>query len=193
MLSKLFSALENTRSSIRNAFNNLKSDNLSDENIDSFEQQLLLADIGFDTLDSIVNILRKLTKDSYSERIREYLLNELPEKYAIIDYDLPIVIMMVGVNGTGKTTSAAKIARLYRDQGKKVLLIAADTYRAAAIGQLKTWSNRADVRLVCNDKTKEPSAVLFDGLSSARSDDCEIVIVDTAGRLHTYDNLMSEL
>ena len=193
MLSKLFNALENTRSSIRNAFNNLKSDNLSDEDIDSFEEQLLLADIGFDTVDSIISILRKLTKDSYSDRIREYLLNELPEKYSIIDCDSPIVIMMVGVNGTGKTTSAAKIARLYRDKGKKVLLIAADTYRAAAIDQLKIWSKRADVRLVCNDKTKEPSAVLFDGLSSARSDDCEIVIVDTAGRLHTYDNLMSEL
>ena len=193
MLSKLFSALENTRSSIRNAFNNLKSDNLSDEDIDSFEEQLLLSDIGFDTVDSIVNILRKLTKDSYSERIREYLLNELPKKYSIIEYDSPIVIMMVGVNGTGKTTSAAKIARLYRDQGKKVLLIAADTYRAAAIDQLKIWSNRAGVRLVCNDKTKEPSAVLFDGLSLAKSDAYEIVIVDTAGRLHTYDNLMSEL
>ena len=193
MLSKLFSALENTRSSIRNAFNKLKSDNLSDADIDSFEEQLLLADIGFDTVDSIINILKKLNKESYSGRIREYLLNELPQKYSIIDYDSPVVIMMVGVNGTGKTTSAAKIARLYRDQGKKVLLIAADTYRAAAIDQLKIWSKRADVRLVCNDKTKEPSAVLFDGLSSARSDDCEIVIVDTAGRLHTYDNLMSEL
>ena len=193
MFSKLFSALENTRSSIKNAFNNLKSNNLSDDDIDSFEEQLLLADIGFDTVDSIINILRKLTKDSYSERIREYLLNELPVKYSIIDYDSPIVIMMVGVNGTGKTTSAAKIARLYRDQGKKVLLIAADTYRAAAIDQLKIWSKRADVKLVCNDKTKEPSAVLFDGLSSARSDECEIVIVDTAGRLHTYNNLMKEL
>ena len=193
MLSKLFSALENTRSSIRNALINLKSDNLSDEDLDTFEEQLLLADIGFDTVDKIINILRKLTKDSYSEKIREYLLNQLPVKYSIIDYDSPIVIMMVGVNGSGKTTSAAKIARLYRDQGKKVSLIAADTYRAAAIDQLKIWSKRADVKLVCNDKTKEPSAVLFDGLSSARSDDCEIVIVDTAGRLHTYGNLMREL
>jgi len=193
MLSKLFSALENTRSSIRNAFNNLKSDNLSDEDIDTFEEQLLLADIGYDTVESIINILRKLTKDSFSERIREYLLNELPGKYSIIDYDSPIVIMMVGVNGTGKTTSAAKIARLYRDQGKKVLLIAADTYRASAIDQLRIWSNRADVRIVCNDRTKEPSAVLFDGLNSARSEEFEIVIVDTAGRMHTYDNLMGEL
>ena len=193
MFSKLFSALENTRSSIRNAFNNLKSDNLSDKDINSFEEQLLLADIGFDTVENIINILRKLTKDSYNVGIRKYLLNDLPEKYSIIDYDSPIVIMMVGVNGVGKTTSAAKIARLYREQGKKVLLIAADTYRAAAIDQLKIWSKRADVRLVWNDKTKEPSAVLFDGLNSAKSDASEVVIVDTAGRLHTYDNLMSEL
>ena len=101
--------------------------------------------------------------------------------------------MMVGVNGTGKTTSAAKLARLYRDLNKDVLLIAADTYRAAAIDQLRVWSNRAGVRLVSNEQTKEPSAVLFDGLVSAKSAGSEIIIVDTAGRLHTYDNLMLSL
>ena len=193
MLSKLFNALENTRTSINQAFKKLKSENLLEEDIEGFEEQLLLADIGYDTVDGIINILRKLNKEDYIDRIREYLVNELPKKYTIENFESPVVIMMVGVNGTGKTTSSAKLAKIYKEQGKKVLLIAADTYRAAAIEQLEIWSNRAGVRLVYNNQTKEPSAVLFDGLNSAKSDNYEVVIVDTAGRLHTYDNLMAEL
>ena len=193
MLSKLFNALENTRTSINKAFKKLKSENLLEEDIEGFEEQLLLADIGYDTVDGIINILRKLNKEDYIDRIREYLVNELPKKYTIENFESPVVIMMVGVNGTGKTTSSAKLAKIYKEQGKKVLLIAADTYRAAAIEQLEIWSNRAGVRLVYNNQTKEPSAVLFDGLNSARSNNYEVVIVDTAGRLHTYDNLMAEL
>ena len=193
MLSKLFSALERTRSSILIAFKKLNSDKLSDAGIEEVEEQLLLADVGFETVDNIIDILRKFTGDNYPNKIREYLITQLPQKYLAVHSDQPIVFMMVGVNGTGKTTSAAKLARVYKDQGKKVLLIAADTYRAAAIEQLKVWSKRANVRLVCNEKTKEPSAVLFDGLTVAQSSEFEIIIVDTAGRLHTYDNLMSEL
>ena len=193
MLSKLFNALENTRTSINQAFKKLKSENLLEKDIEGFEEQLLLADIGYDTVDGIINILRKLNKEDYIDRIREYLVNELPKKYTIENFESPVVIMMVGVNGTGKTTSSAKLAKIYKEQGKKVLLIAADTYRAAAIEQLEIWSNRAGVRLVYNNQTKEPSAVLFDGLNSAKSDNYEVVIVDTAGRLHTYDNLMAEL
>ncbi|OUW78504.1 MAG: signal recognition particle-docking protein FtsY [bacterium TMED217] len=193
MLSKLFNALENTRTSINQAFKKLKSENLLEEDIEGFEEQLLLADIGYDTVDGIITILKKLNKEDYIDKIREYLVNELPKKYTMENFESPIVIMMVGVNGTGKTTSSAKLAKIYKEQGKKVLLIAADTYRAAAIEQLEIWSNRAGVRLVYNNQTKEPSAVLFDGLNSARSDNYEVVIVDTAGRLHTYDNLMAEL
>ena len=193
MLSKLFNALENTRTSINQAFKKLKSENLLEEDIEGFEEQLLLADIGYDTVYGIINILRKLNKEDYIDRIREYLVNELPKKYTIENFESPVVIMMVGVNGTGKTTSSAKLAKIYKEQGKKVLLIAADTYRAAAIEQLEIWSNRAGVRLIYNNQIKEPSAVLFDGLNSARSDNYEVVIVDTAGRLHTYDNLMAEL
>jgi len=193
MLSKLFNALENTRTSINQAFKKLKSENLLEEDIEGFEEQLLLADIGYDTVDGIINILRKLNKEDYIDRIREYLVNELPKKYTMENFESPVVIMMVGVNGTGKTTSSAKLAKIYKEQGKKVLLIAADTYRAAAIEQLEIWSNRAGVRLIYNNQIKEPSAVLFDGLNSARSDNYEVVIVDTAGRLHTYDNLMAEL
>jgi len=193
MLSKLFSALESTRTSIMHAFKNLSADKISDNAIEGVEEQLLLADVGLATVDSIIDILKKFSGDNYSNKIRAFLLTQLPEKYLAIHDQLPIVFMMVGVNGTGKTTSAAKLARAYREKGKKVLLIAADTYRAAALDQLKIWSKRADVRLVCNEKTKEPSAVLFDGLMVAKSSASEIIIVDTAGRLHTYDNLMHEL
>ena len=101
--------------------------------------------------------------------------------------------MVVGVNGTGKTTSAAKIAHIYKELGQSVTLVAADTYRAAAVEQLKIWSNRVGCRLVFNEQTAEPTAVLFDGLDSAKSHGSDVVVVDTAGRLHTRSNLMAEL
>ena len=193
MLSKLFNALEKTRFSLLGAFKIIKQGKISLDDLEKIEEQLLLADVGLDTVESIVSILKKFSDDNHHARVREYLLSQLPEKFTPSHNDSPVVIMMVGVNGTGKTTSAAKLAKLYCDHNKDVLLIAADTYRAAAIDQLRVWSNRADVRLVSNEQTKEPSAVLFDGLMSAKSAGSDIIIVDTAGRLHTYDNLMREL
>ena len=193
MFSKLFKALEKTRFSLLGAFKNIKPGKIPSEYLEKIEEQLLLADVGLNTVDNIIGILKKFSDDNHHSRIREYLLSQLPEKFTPSHNDSPLVIMMVGVNGTGKTTSAAKLARLYRDLNKDVLLIAADTYRAAAIDQLRVWSNRADVRLVFNELTKEPSAVLFDGLIAAKSAGSDIIIVDTAGRLHTYGNLMREL
>jgi fused signal recognition particle receptor len=194
MLNRLFSALENTRSSITNVFKGLSGNNISDENIEQIEEKLLLADIGFDTVENIIKIIKKFKNDNFLNEIKKYLLTELPEKQKLmIDESYPLIIMVVGVNGTGKTTSAAKIAKLYKDFGSNVTLVAADTYRAAAVEQLRVWSKRANTTLVCNEKANEPSAVLFDGLTSALSNDSDIVIVDTAGRLHTYENLMGEL
>ena len=193
MLSKLFNALEKTRFSLLGAFKNIKQGKISLDDLEKIEEQLLLADVGLDTVENIIDILKKFSDDNHHARVREYLLSQLPEKFTHSHNDSPVVIMMVGVNGTGKTTSAAKLAKLYCDHNKDVLLIAADTYRAAAIDQLRVWSNRAGVRLVSNEQTKEPSAVLFDGLMSAKSAGSNIIIVDTAGRLHTYDNLMREL
>ena len=193
MLSKLFKALEKTRFSLLSAFNNIKPGKISPEDLEKMEEQLLLADVGLNTVENIIDILKKFSDDNHHARVREYLLSQLPEKFIPFHNDSPVAIMMVGVNGTGKTTSAAKLAKFYSDLKKDVILIAADTYRAAAIEQLRVWSNRAGVRLVSNEQTKEPSAVLFDGLMSAKSVGSDIVIVDTAGRLHTYDNLMREL
>ena len=194
MLNRLFSALENTRSSISNAFKGLSGNNISDDNIEQIEEKLLLADIGFDTVENIIKIIRKFKNDNFLNEIKNYLLTELPQKQKLVDDEsFPLIIMLVGVNGTGKTTSAAKLAKLYKDLGSNVTLVAADTYRAAAVEQLRVWSKRANTTLVYNEKATEPSAVLFDGLTSALSNHSDIVIVDTAGRLHTYENLLSEL
>ena len=194
MLDKFFNALEKTRTSIISTLKRLNtSSSVPEELIDDLESQLILADIGINTVDSIIGIIKNFSNEDFLRKVKKHLINELPKKYSLDLNNSTNVIMMVGVNGTGKTTSAAKLAKLFKDNNKNVLLIAADTYRAAAIEQLKIWSERARVRLVYNEKTKDPSAVLFDGLHSAKASKYDVVIVDTAGRLHTYKNLMNEL
>ena len=194
MFNTLFSALENTRSSISKAFNKLKSGSMSQEEIENIEEKLLLADIGYDNVESIIEIIKKFKAGDFLSEVKTYLINELPKLHNPIILDTkPVVVMVVGVNGTGKTTSVAKLAKMYKDMGNSVTLVAADTYRAAAVEQLKVWSKRANVDLVCNENSNEPSSVLFDGLSVSKKNNSDIVIVDTAGRLHTYKNLMSEL
>tara|TARA_B100001115_G_scaffold15733_1_gene11001 strand:+ start:1703 stop:2593 length:891 start_codon:yes stop_codon:yes gene_type:complete len=194
MFNTLFSALENTRSSISKAFNRLKRGTMSQEEIENIEEKLLLADIGYDTVESIIEIIKKFKAGDFLSEVKTYLINELPKLHdpTILDTK-PVVVMVVGVNGTGKTTSVAKLAKMYKDMGNFVTLVAADTYRAAAVEQLKVWSKRANVDLVCNENSSEPSSVLFDGLSVSKKNNSDIIIVDTAGRLHTYKNLMSEL
>ena len=194
MFNTLFSALENTRSSISKAFNRLKRGTMSQEEIENIEEKLLLADIGYDTVESIIEIIKKFKAGDFLSEVKTYLINELPKLHdpTILDTK-PVVVMVVGVNGTGKTTSVAKLAKMYKDMGNFVTLVAADTYRAAAVEQLKVWSKRANVDLVCNENSSEPSSVLFDGLSVSKNNNSDIILVDTAGRLHTYKNLMSEL
>ena len=194
MFNTLFSALENTRSSISKAFNRLKRGTMSKEEIENIEEKLLLADIGYETVESIIEIIKKFKAGDFLSEVKTYLINELPKLHdpTILDTK-PVVVMVVGVNGTGKTTSVAKLAKMYKDMGNFVTLVAADTYRAAAVEQLKVWSKRANVDLVCNENSSEPSSVLFDGLSVSKNNNSDIIIVDTAGRLHTYKNLMSEL
>ena len=194
MFNTLFSALENTRSSISKAFNRLKRGTMSQEEIENIEEKLLLADIGYNTVESIIEIIKKFKAGDFLSEVKTYLINELPKLHDPIILDTkPVVVMVVGVNGTGKTTSVAKLAKMYKDMGNFVTLVAADTYRAAAVKQLKVWSKRANVDLVCNENSSEPSSVLFDGLSVSKKNNSDIIIVDTAGRLHTYKNLMSEL
>ena len=167
---------------------------MASDSIDELEQLLLSADMGYETVESILNLVKNNKDEDFIINVQEHLIRILPK----VDKDLtvfnePSIIIVIGVNGTGKTTTVAKLAKFYKGQNNEVLMIAADTYRAAAIDQLKLWSKRLDVKIVYNDKSQQPSSVLFDGLNAAKSNQIETVIVDTAGRLHTYKNLMQEL
>jgi len=191
---KVFKAFKRTRETISDAFDSVRKQKISIESLDELEESLILADIGLGTVEKVVDVIKKSKQDNFILEVENFLISILPENQNDKSYfSKPMVILMVGVNGTGKTTSCAKLAKYYKSQGKKVLMIAADTYRAAAVDQLKVWSNRLDVELIYNVSSNQPSAVLFDGLTAAKSQDSDIIIVDTAGRLHTSKNLMSEL
>ena len=139
-------------------------------------------------------MVEKHRKDNLIHKVSDYLISILPQNNnEKILHTNPTALMVVGVNGTGKTTTAAKLAHYYKSLDKKVLLIGADTYRAAAAEQLKIWANRLDVKIIYNEQSQQPSGVLFDGLSAAQNQSVDIAIIDTAGRLHTYKNLMREL
>jgi len=191
---KVFKAFIRTRETISDAFDSVRKQKISIESLDELEESLILADIGLGTVEKVVDVIKKSKQDNFILEVENFLISILPENQNDKSYfSKPMVILMVGVNGTGKTTSCAKLAKYYKSQGKKVLMIAADTYRAAAVDQLKVWSNRLDVEVIYNESSNQPSAVLFDGLTAAKSQDSDIIIVDTAGRLHTSKNLMSEL
>ena len=194
LVGNLFKALKRTRETISDAFDSVRKQKVSIESLDELEEILILADIGFKNVENILDVVKKNKEDNFITSVENYLISILPKNQNDKGYNsTPNVIFMVGVNGTGKTTSSAKLAKYYKSQGKKVLMIAADTYRAAAIDQLKIWSSRLDVEIIYNESSNQPSAVLFDGLTAAKSQGSDIVIVDTAGRLHTSKNLMSEL
>ena len=191
-MGKIFKALRRTRETVADAFETVMNKKVSVESLEDLEDTLISADMGFETVEAVLEVVEKNRKEEFIHKVEEYLISVLPEKLnEELTQSKPIVLM--GVNGTGKTTSVAKLANHYKSMEKKVLLVAADTYRAAAVEQLQIWANRLDVNIVCNDKSQQPSAVLFDGLSAAKSQKVDIVIVDTAGRLHTYKNLMAEL
>ena len=193
-MKNIFKALTQTRDKVTKAFNILTQNKVASDSIDELEQLLLSADMGYETVESILNLVKNNKDEDFIINVQEHLIRILPK----VDKDLtvfnePSIIIVIGVNGTGKTTTVAKLAKFYKGQNNEVLMIAADTYRAAAIDQLKLWSKRLDVKIVYNDKSQQPSSVLFDGLNAAKSNQIETVIVDTAGRLHTYKNLMQEL
>jgi len=191
---KIFKALKQTRDKISDAFDLVRKEKVSIESLDQLEETLILADIGIDTVEKALDVIKNNKKNNFIQEVENYLISVLPENINDEEYfSKPMVILMVGVNGTGKTTSCAKLAKYYKSQGKKVLMIAADTYRAAAVDQLKVWSSRLNVEMIYNESSNQPSSVLFDGLTAAKSQKSDIIIVDTAGRLQTSKNLMSEL
>jgi len=170
---------------------------------DELEELLISADVGMETAGKLLERVRKRTRDEKlieGSQVRAALKEEMvrlldvPVKAEAVASGMGMkVILMVGVNGTGKTTSIAKLASEYKNSGKKVLLGAADTFRAAAIDQLKMWGGRVGVDVVAHQPGADPGAVVFDTLEAARSRSADIVIIDTAGRLQTKHNLMDEL
>ena len=190
---KIFNALSRTRSSISEPLKALKRRKIDESLLLQLEESLITADVGIKTTDLIVNKLVSNKTDDPIELIQETLIAHLPNKNEIPNIPKKSVVFLVGVNGTGKTTTTAKLANLLRDQNLNIFMVGADTYRAAAAEQLEEWARRLKMNIVSNAQSGDPSAVLFDGLKSAKKNESDVVIVDTAGRLHTYKNLMAEL
>jgi fused signal recognition particle receptor len=177
----------------------LRSGSISDETWQEVEETLIAADLGAELAIRVVEKARK-RKDVadaeaavYSELLALYAPRDAAPWPRIPGPGVPAVILVVGVNGTGKTTSIAKLAQRFSSRGARVLLAAGDTFRAAAIEQLETWANRIGVPVVAHKAGADPSAVVFDALDAALARGVDVVIVDTAGRLHTKTNLMDEL
>lgn len=165
------------------------------EDIEEFRKLLIESDLGVSNTEEIIDLVKKEKAENLeaavSARIKSFLSNQSREIH--LHSNQLTTLLIVGVNGTGKTTSAAKLANLYKSQGKKVLLVAADTFRAAAVEQLITWGDRIGVEVVRGKENSDPASVCFDGASRAKNDGYDILIIDTAGRLHTKSNLMDEL
>ncbi len=176
--------------------------NIGPEFWEELEEVLISSDVGFNTAVQLVETVRDRTNETgagNSEEIFDVFRDTVVEilgRHAEVDPlpdDRPVVLLVVGVNGVGKTTSIAKLAKSAKDEGREVILAAADTFRAGAIEQLKAWGERIGVPVVAQQAGSDPGAVAFDAMSAARSRNSDLVIIDTAGRLHTSNNLMQEL
>ena len=200
---KLKQGLSKTRESLSSQFNNVFANFVAvDEDLfDSLEEALIMADIGVETTEYIIDELRdrvtykRITDgNAVKEELKTIISEILSEQDTAVNISTtPSVILVIGVNGVGKTTSIGKIAAHYTQMGKKVLLAAADTFRAAAIDQLDIWAKRAKVDLIKHQEGSDPAAVVFDACSAAKARGVDVLICDTAGRLHNKKNLMAEL
>lgn len=200
--SKLKDGLKKTRDSVVGQIDSmLKTFTvIDDELFEELEELLVMGDVGVETADKICGMLRVrvrekgITKpDRIMNEIAEISAELLSENNEMVLNTAPSVILVIGVNGVGKTTSIGKIANYYVQQGKKVTLAAADTFRAAAIDQLKIWAERSGADIVAQGEGSDPAAVVFDAIASAKAKGSDIVIIDTAGRLHNKKHLMDEL
>jgi len=174
---------------------------IDDDLFDELEEILIISDVGIETSLKIIENLKKEVREkklTNPSDIRELLKSQLTEILSDNDSELKLntplsVIVVLGVNGVGKTTSIGKIANILKEEGKKVLLAAGDTFRAAAIDQLEVWAKRADVEIIKSTEGSDPASVVFDAIKAAKSRNIDVLICDTAGRLHTKKNLMEEL
>ena len=199
---KIFGGLSKTRSNmaeLEELFQGYQPD--SEDFYEELEELLVLADVGAATAQRVDYLMRRATWEKRfrkGDEAREGLIEVLSGLLNVGDAGLkldtrPSVILMVGVNGVGKTTTIGKLARQLREQGKKVLLCAGDTFRAAAAEQLAVWAERAGAELVRHEEGSDPAAVVYDGVSAAKARGSDVIIIDTAGRLHNKQNLMNEL
>ena len=196
---KIIDGLRKTKQQIGFKLNELFKRGIFDEDFyEELEYILLASDVGEDTTIDIIDELReRMRRDRVSDakQANQYLKDVMcdilgEEKFV---FDTPCVIMVAGVNGVGKTTTIGKLANIFVNKGKSVVIAAADTFRAAASEQLEVWANRAKVRIIKHEEGSDPAAVVYDAVQSAKSRGTDIVLVDTAGRLHNKKNLMDEL
>ena len=196
---KIKQGLSKTAASISNVFTGFSE--IDDDFYDELEESLILADLGMDTTMKAMDGLRAKVKAGHlktTEEARTALKEVLTEMLQVGDTALnlstrPSVVLVIGVNGVGKTTTIGKIAHQLKDQGKKVLLCAADTFRAAAADQLEIWAGRAGVEIIRQDEGADPASVVYDAIAAAKARGTDVILCDTAGRLHNKQNLMNEL
>ena len=200
---KLKAGLAKTREALMNSTSAMYTGDveIDDDFYDELEESLILADLGMDTALKATERLRDEVRKRYltkTEQARDALKDILVDMLNVGDTKLnlstsPAVVLVIGVNGVGKTTTIGKIAKQLTDQGKKVLLVAGDTFRAAAADQLEIWAERSGSAIVRQHEGADPASVVFDGIQSAKAKAVDVILIDTAGRLHNKQNLMNEL
>lgn len=198
--SKIFNGLKKTKNALAEKLKYVFTKNELDEDFfEELEYVLVSSDIDHETVEEIVDEMKDRCKEELtknSERAREILKEILVEKLTeneTPEFIFPLVIMVLGVNGVGKTTSIGKLASHFKSLGKSVTVVAGDTFRAAASDQLSVWAERSKTRIIRSEEGTDPASVVFDGVKSAKANKTDVLIIDTAGRLHNKTNLMEEL
>ena len=200
---KLVSGLTKTRDNIVHGIDNVFSgfSKIDDDFYEELEETLIMGDLGVNTTEEIIENLKEKVKENHIKDpadCKELLINTIKEQMDLGEnaYEFEnrkSIVLVIGVNGVGKTTSIGKLAAQLKAQGKKVVLAAADTFRAAAIEQLTEWANRSGVDIISQSEGSDPAAVIYDAISAGRARNADVIICDTAGRLHNKKNLMEEL
>ncbi|MBR2987284.1 MAG: signal recognition particle-docking protein FtsY, partial [Clostridia bacterium] len=197
---KLKNGLFKSRNSFFGKIKSLFTRGIDEDTLEELEEMLICADVGYEVTEEILDQLRDYTKenkikdpDEAIKALKSILLDTLGETAPLKLDTTPSVILVIGVNGVGKTTSIAKIANVLKHEGKRVILAAADTFRAGAIDQLGVWADRVGVDIIRQNEGSDPAAVVFDAIQAAKKRSADVLIVDTAGRLHNKKNLMNEL
>lgn len=201
LFEKLKQGLKKTKNSLFGGLNGLFSGSeITDDFYDELEETLILADLGAKTSEDIVSGLKSRVKekrftttDQVRGELKDMIKEMLGEDSPLDLSTVPSVVLVIGVNGVGKTTAIGKLSHQLKEQGKKVIVAAADTFRAAAIDQLNVWTDRAGVQIIKHSEGSDPASVVYDALDAAKSRSADVVIIDTAGRLHNKQNLMNEL